>query len=228
MVEEISFVFLNNICYHGGVMKKLIFEFYTRPNGHNEFVEFYKSLPQKDREKLLATISMIQEHGLLTAQRMEWVKKLNSDIFEIRSKVSSNIQRALYFHAVDNRYIITHGFTKKLKKHPLMKLKRHKSSKKNLKGNRKMKTIKFNDFLNEQLSDNSFNEGYQAEKAILESALAVANARSKAGLTQRQLSELSHVPQSTIARIERGHNTSIETMSKLAVALKQELKISIG
>lgn len=59
MVEEISFVFLNNICYHGSVMKKLIFEFYTRPNGHNEFVEFYKSLPQKDREKLLATISMI-------------------------------------------------------------------------------------------------------------------------------------------------------------------------
>lgn len=116
MVEEISFVFLNNICYHGGVMKKLIFEFYTRPNGHNEFVEFYKSLPQKDREKLLATISMIQEHGLLTAQRMAWVKKLNSDIFEIRSKVSSNIQRTLYFHAVDNRYIITHGFTKKISK----------------------------------------------------------------------------------------------------------------
>jgi len=76
-----------------------------------------------------------------------------------------------------------------------------------------MQTIKFNDFLNEQLSDNSFNESYQAEKAILESAVAVANARSKAGLTQRQLSELSHVPQSTIARIERGHNTSIETMS---------------
>ena len=91
-----------------------------------------------------------------------------------------------------------------------------------------METIKFNDFLNEQLSDNSFNEGYQAEKVILESALAVVNASSKAGLTQLQLSELSHVPQSTIARIERGHNTSIETMSKLAVALKQELKISIG
>ena len=30
-----------------------------------------------------------------------------------------------------------------------------------------METIKFNDFLNEQLSDNSFNEGYQAEKVIL-------------------------------------------------------------
>lgn len=209
-------------------MKKPMFEFYTISNGHNEFVEFYKSLPQKVREKLLATISMIQEHGLLTAQRMEWVKKLSNDIFEIRSKVSSNIQRALYFHAVDNRYIITHGFTKKLKKRQLLKLKRRSSSKKNLKRNKRMKTIKFDDFLDEQLKDNSFKEGYQAEKAILESALAVANARSKAGLTQRQLSELSHVPQSTIARIERGHNTSIETMSKLAVALNQELKISIS
>lgn len=25
------------------------FEFYTRPNGHNEFMEFYHSLPFKDR-----------------------------------------------------------------------------------------------------------------------------------------------------------------------------------
>ena len=91
-----------------------------------------------------------------------------------------------------------------------------------------MANIKFDDYLNNELKNNDFKNGYLTEKAILESALAVANARSKAGLTQRQLSELSHVPQSTIARIERGHNTSIETMSKLAVALKQELKISIG
>lgn len=61
---------------------------------------------------------MIQEQGLLVAQRMEWVKKLNNDIFEIRSKVSSNIQRALYFHVMDNRYVITHGFTKKIQKTP--------------------------------------------------------------------------------------------------------------
>lgn len=137
MVEEISFVFLNNICYHGDTMKKPIFEFYTRPNGHNEFVEFYKSLPQKDKEKLLATISMIQEHGLLTAQHMEWVKKLNSDIFEIRSKVSSNIQRALYFHAVDNRYIITHGFTKKSQKTPINEIKKAQLIKKEFEGEQK-------------------------------------------------------------------------------------------
>ena len=78
-------------------MKYPQFEFYTRPNGRTEFIEFLQSIPTKDKQKLLATISVIQEQGLLVAQRMEWVKKLDSDIFEIRSKVSSNIQRALYF-----------------------------------------------------------------------------------------------------------------------------------
>ena len=95
-------------------MKHPKFEFYTRPNGRTEFIEFLQTLPAKDRQKLLATINMIQEQGLLIAQRMEWVKKLDSDIFEIRSKVSNNIQCALYFHIVDDRFIITHGFTKKI------------------------------------------------------------------------------------------------------------------
>lgn len=42
---------------------------------------------------------------------------------EIRSKVSSNIQRALYFHVINNRYIITHGFTKKTQKTPRSEIK---------------------------------------------------------------------------------------------------------
>jgi phage-related protein len=34
-------------------------------------------------------------------------------VFELRSKQSSNIQRAIYFREIANKYIITHGFTKK-------------------------------------------------------------------------------------------------------------------
>ena len=52
------------------------FEFYTCLNGRTEFIEFLQTLPLKDKQKLLATISLIQEHGLLIAQRMEWVKNL--------------------------------------------------------------------------------------------------------------------------------------------------------
>ncbi|HFI0081523.1 TPA: multiprotein-bridging factor 1 family protein [Streptococcus suis] len=91
-----------------------------------------------------------------------------------------------------------------------------------------MANINFDDFLNKELKNDDFKSGYLAEKNILESALAVYNARQKAGLTQRELAELSHVPQSTIARIERVNNTNIETMSKIAFALNQELTISIG
>ncbi|MEY8463812.1 helix-turn-helix domain-containing protein [Streptococcus merionis] len=91
-----------------------------------------------------------------------------------------------------------------------------------------MPTIKFDDFLQEELKNDDFKSGYLAEKAILESAVAVYNARHNAGLSQRELADLSHVPQSTIARIERGNNTSIETMSKIAFALNQKLTITIG
>ena len=110
-------------------MEKPKFISYTRPNGHNEFEEFYNSLPIKDRNKLRATIDMIEEAGIQAAIQLEWVKKLDSEINEIRSKVSSNIQRALYFHVKNNQYIITHGFTKKTQKTPIKEIKRAKQIK---------------------------------------------------------------------------------------------------
>lgn len=110
-------------------MEKPKFISYTRPNGHNEFEEFYNSLPVKDRNKLRATIEMIEETGIQAAIQLEWVKKLDSEINEIRSKVSSNIQRALYFHVKNNQYIITHGFTKKTQKTPIKEIERAKQIK---------------------------------------------------------------------------------------------------
>jgi len=91
-----------------------------------------------------------------------------------------------------------------------------------------IKKLKFDDYLNNELKNNDFKEGYLTEKAILESALTVAHARQSAGLSQRQLAKISHVPQSTIARIECGCNTGIETINKLALALGKKLTISIN
>lgn len=99
-------------------MEKPEFRFIERPDGTSEFVEFLESLPSKDSNKLLATIASTQELGLLVAQRMEWVKKIDTDLFELRSKVGNNIQRAIYFQKVGNKYLITHGFTKKTQKTP--------------------------------------------------------------------------------------------------------------
>lgn len=101
-------------------MKNPEFESYERPNGHDEFDEWLQRLPIKDRAKMLQVITDTQEQGLLVAQRMTWVKKIESErnLYELRSKVAKNIQRALYFHVEDSRYVITHGFTKKTQKTP--------------------------------------------------------------------------------------------------------------
>ena len=108
----------------------LIFRFLLIYNSDQYMLSF-----KKDKQKLLPTINMVQEQGLLVAQRMEWIKKIDNDIFEIRSKVSSNIQRALYFHVTDERYIITHGFTKKTQKTPVNKIKHAKALKKEFEKN---------------------------------------------------------------------------------------------
>ena len=77
-----------------------------------------------------------------------------------------------------------------------------------------------------KLRDPQYKESYLKEKAMLASAVAITKAREAAGLTQRELAERSGVPQSTIARIERGYNTSIDTLSKIAFALNNRVKIS--
>ena len=90
-----------------------------------------------------------------------------------------------------------------------------------------MPTIKFDDFLKEQLKDPKFKARFEKESANLESAIVIAKAREAAGLTQRDLAEKSGVPQSTIARIEQGANTSISTLCKIAFALDKQVKISL-
>lgn len=108
---------MTNICYHTS-MEELNFEFYTRPNGHTEFQEYLDGLNTKARAKLLARIYMVATYGISVGIQHDWVKKLDSNLYEIRSRVSNNQQRGLYFHVEENHYVITHGFTKKTQKTP--------------------------------------------------------------------------------------------------------------
>ncbi|WP_461219163.1 type II toxin-antitoxin system RelE/ParE family toxin [Lapidilactobacillus salsurivasis] len=99
-------------------MKKVHFDYYVGSNGKSEFLDYINNLPIKDRVKLLTTIQTVETVGIATASRMEYVKKIDDNLFELRSKVGSNIQRALYFHVHNGNYLITHGFTKKTNKTP--------------------------------------------------------------------------------------------------------------
>lgn len=104
-------------------MEKPKFEFYTRPNGHNEYLEFYFSLPIVDQQKLDALIYNVETNGLLVARKMHWIDKLADNLYELRTQRGNNIQRALYFHVEGSRFIITHGFSKKTQKTPPREIK---------------------------------------------------------------------------------------------------------
>ena len=58
---------------------------------------------------------------------------------------------------------------------------------------------------------------------------AVAAARAKKGLSQKELSKLSGIDQSDISKIERGiANPSVNTLNRLAEALDTKLSISFA
>ena len=59
-------------------------------------------------------------------------------------------------------------------------------------------------------------------------ASAVATARAKSGLSQKQLAAITGIDQSDISRIERGAaNPSVATLERIAVALGGQLSIQI-
>ncbi|MFT8866188.1 MAG: helix-turn-helix transcriptional regulator [Lacticaseibacillus paracasei] len=89
------------------------------------------------------------------------------------------------------------------------------------------KTTKITDVINKEVMDPEFKAEYEKQMATLDSAVAIMQAREAAGVTQRELALRSGIPQATIARIERGANTSVVTMSRLAVALGKKVKIEI-
>lgn len=88
-----------------------------------------------------------------------------------------------------------------------------------------MNNILFDDYLNEQLKDSEFKKEFDTESTKLESAISLTKIRKSEGLSQRELSSMSNVPQSTIARIESGSNTSIDTLTKIANAIGKRLVI---
>lgn len=78
------------------------------------------------------------------------------------------------------------------------------------------------------LRDTQFSNQVKAEKNKLTSAIAVRNERESYGWTQDELASRAGLPQSTIARVERGANTSMDTISKIANAFGKTVKISFA
>ncbi len=87
-------------------------------------------------------------------------------------------------------------------------------------------SVKFDDFLNEQLKDNDFRSEYEALQPERAMMLAMINARKAMGMTQKVLSQKSGIAQGDISKIENGNgNPSLHTIQRLADAMGMVLRL---
>ena len=82
----------------------------------------------------------------------------------------------------------------------------------------------FDEYLNEQMKNPNFKKEWDAldpEFAIIQ---AIIDARKSSGLTQKELSEKSGIPQADISRMENGNaNPSLKTLRRLAKGMGMNL-----
>ena len=81
------------------------------------------------------------------------------------------------------------------------------------------------EYVERQLSDPEFSRVWEEGEPEFQVQRAVIRARLEAGLSQRDLSKASGVPQKTISHIESGANTTIETLGKLARGMGKTLVV---
>ena len=90
--------------------------FYDKPDGSEPAKEFLLSLDTKMRAKTVMLIELLAQNG--SELREPYSKHLVDGIFELRTKVGSDISRVLYFFVIGKRIVLTNGFIKKTQKTP--------------------------------------------------------------------------------------------------------------
>lgn len=84
----------------------------------------------------------------------------------------------------------------------------------------------FRNYLNEQLKKPEFKREWDALEPEFAIIQAMIDARTKAGLTQKQLSERTGIAQADISKLERGNaNPSLRTLRRLAAGMGMQVKI---
>ncbi|MBU4511550.1 helix-turn-helix domain-containing protein [bacterium] len=88
-------------------------------------------------------------------------------------------------------------------------------------------TVKFKDYLKEELKDPEFYEAFEEEEVYASLAIQIAKIRQKEKLTQKELAKRLHTTQQTISRLEDIHNKSysLQTLIKLARILDKRVSV---
>lgn len=82
----------------------------------------------------------------------------------------------------------------------------------------------FDEYLNEQLKNPEFKKEWDVLEPEFTIIQAIIDARKNSGLTQKELSEKSGIPQADISRMENGNaNPSLKTLRRLAKGMGMNL-----
>lgn len=101
---------------------------YSKENGETPFRDFLKGISPKMRTKVLWTIELLKEKG--AELREPYSAPLKDGLFELRTKIGSDIIRCLYFFHKGHIVILSNGFVKKTDKTPrreIAKAKRYRA-----------------------------------------------------------------------------------------------------
>ena len=84
----------------------------------------------------------------------------------------------------------------------------------------------YREFLKEQLQNEDFKKEYDALDAEFSIIQAMLDARTAAGLTQKDLATRTGIAQADISRLENGNaNPSLRTLQRLAEGMGMKLKL---
>ena len=102
-------------------MKKIVF--YTLASGKKPVIQYIKSLPSKQAEKVIFVLDLVETS---TVVPQKFLKKLKATdgIWEVRIQHGKNIFRLLGFLDGDELLILNHAFTKKTQKTPKKEIKK--------------------------------------------------------------------------------------------------------
>jgi len=88
-------------------------------------------------------------------------------------------------------------------------------------------TVKFKNYLKEELKNKEFKKAFNEEEVYASLAVQTAKIRQEKGITQEDLAKRLHTTQQTVSRLEDIHNKSysLKTLIRLARALDKGLKV---
>ena len=101
-------------------------ELYETVGGKCSVKDLLNDLPDKLAAKVICDIDLLQQFGLELGA--PYIKSLHGSempkLFELRTKLASNIVRVLFFTLVGSHYVLLSGFVKKTDETPVNELHR--------------------------------------------------------------------------------------------------------